>query len=92
MGQLRQRDNKRYRDDEDHIGRFLAERCVVAPDERAFAGTLHEYFAAYCQREELEPPSARKLGERLEARGFAREKDSATGRMRWIGIGIAPAL
>jgi P4 family phage/plasmid primase-like protien len=79
-----------YRTDEDDLGGFLRDRCVVAPDARV---TKHDLFEVYVEwakdAGERDPYSMRQLTGRLKDRGFAEGYvDRAKG---WHGLRLRTA-
>jgi putative DNA primase/helicase len=80
--------SKAYREDNDHIGEFLDDRCEVAPDAIAAAGEL---WAEYCQwvAGNQERPLGRKVfSARLETRGFRKQRLGHDRTWTWLGLRI----
>jgi putative DNA primase/helicase len=67
-----------YRQEEDHLGAFLDERCVLEgatePDK------LRDAYADYCRQIGERPVAANVLGKQLSRRGISRHKRSGTYR------------
>lgn len=78
-----------YRTSQDHIGRFLADICVV--DDYAYVTTtdLRAAYEAWCEEEGETPMNATALGRELTLRGFARgpQKGASRTRVR-LGLGL----
>ncbi len=77
-----------YREENDHIGEFLDERCEIAPDASIPAGDL---WYEYCQwaAGNQERPLARKVfSARLEARGFRKQRLGHNRTWTWLGLRI----
>lgn len=79
-----------YRDEEDVLGGFLAEECVVNPDNRelkARAGQLYDRFKAWTERSGETAISQKRFGAAMTERGHERYTDNGT----WYrGIGLRP--
>jgi putative DNA primase/helicase len=75
-----------YRDVSDAIGRFLADRCVLAPTARVRSSVLHGEWARWCQAEGEESGTNKAFTTALQNRGFdtAHTKHGAV----WRGIGL----
>lgn len=73
-----------YFDDEDHVGQWFAERCVMHTDATSASRDLFADWSAWAQRTGTGPGSAREFGERLGERGL---QPVRTARNRgWRGI------
>jgi putative DNA primase/helicase len=71
-----------YRDEQDLLGGFLAECCLIHHDHRCRAGELYRRFLGWCETNNeakgSEVPSQRKVGEALTERGFERYTNNGT--------------
>lgn len=76
-----------YRAEEDILGAFLAERCIVGSRAEAEAGALREAFDAFCTELGERPMPGNLLGKQLVGRGFHAEK-STGGRRMYRGVGL----
>lgn len=77
-----------YREEMDRLSDFIAESCVVGPETRAPASELYEVYKIWAQLSGEEPMSQTKFGRQLSDRGFVAERDTNSGRMNRLGIGI----
>lgn len=78
---------KEYREDQDLIGRFLAERCDVGPHEFDTAKRIYENFRRWCEEQGEKAWSQKAVGMRLQERGFVAER---TARERtWRGVAVS---
>jgi P4 family phage/plasmid primase-like protien len=78
----------RYREGEDHLAGFLAERCTLMPGEdrvRVKANTLFEAYKKHAEHAGETPISLRSFGERITAMGV--EKKTSNG-VWYLGIGL----
>jgi putative DNA primase/helicase len=67
-----------YRNEQDVLGAFLAECCLVGPDYRCRAGKLYGQFREWHERSgESNPMSQRRFGEAMTEREF--ERDTSDG-------------
>lgn len=77
---------ERYRKDEDLLGRFLEECCIVdAPDVRLLGSALYERFKTWSEAEGIRnPPAHAGFSKKLAERGMMRVK--SRGLPYWLGI------
>ena len=73
-----------YRRENDTLGDFIEEKCVIDPDESLEAGLLYETFTTWCEANGEEPLSQKSFGTQLHERGFQPIKQK--GRRRWAGL------
>jgi P4 family phage/plasmid primase-like protien len=74
-----------YRSDQDVLGRFVEECCIVGANFSAGAGDLHRRLKVWTAENSEREMSATELGRRLSDRGFVRIKSN---RVTWRGIGL----
>lgn len=78
---------KEYRDDQDMLGRFIAERCDVGEGEWDSSKRIYESFRRWCEEQGERAWTAKTVGMRLAERGFTQER---TARERtWKGLAVA---
>jgi P4 family phage/plasmid primase-like protien len=72
-----------YRQDEDHIGQFLAE--CTAPDSKGvvLASGLRSRYEEWCAAQGEQSWNAKRVGKQLTARGYRSTKN---GTARWRGL------
>jgi putative DNA primase/helicase len=75
-----------YREEEDVLGAFIAERCNVGEELSCEASELRESYEAFSRELGEKPQGASALGRALVKRGFTTERTRLGGRYR----GIAP--
>jgi putative DNA primase/helicase len=75
-----------YRQDEDVLGAFLAERCTLGGD--AAVSDLYEAYEAYCKDLGERPMTKNRLGRRLRKRGVS--DDKLAGIRTYLGISLRP--
>lgn len=78
-----------YRQDQDVVGRFLAEACELEPHFSETADRLYRAYRGWCEAQGERPWSAKALGMRLSERGL-RSTRTAKARV-WQGIHVASA-
>jgi putative DNA primase/helicase len=80
-----------YRADEDHLGEFLSECCILGDGGAVGSGELQRAYLAWCSARGETPGSSTAMAERLESSGCSR---SRTNKARgWAGIAlIAPSI
>jgi putative DNA primase/helicase len=74
-----------YRQDEDHLGRFLTDCCTLGPGRYAMAADLRSRYEQWCKDEGEQPLAPKVVGTELRARGIEK---APSGTHRWLGIGI----
>jgi P4 family phage/plasmid primase-like protien len=77
-----------YRADQDDIGRFVEECCIVHPDTYCPARELRNTYEKWCEENGERPASTKKVGARLTERGFLRERRGRANTWVWLGIGL----
>ena len=75
---------KRYRYEEDHIGRFIADCCVVDRSLTVLAAALGAEYSRWCEANGEADLGPRTLGLALGARGF--EQFRPGGQRGWKGL------
>ena len=73
-----------YREENDWIGNFLAERCELDPTSTEQAGALYEHYRAYCDELGEYKRSNTDFKRALISRGIAWKK-TAKGNL-WLGL------
>lgn len=76
------RATREYREDEDTLGAFLAERCILGEGEVVTAD-LREAYEGFCGELGERPLGPRVLGKQLARRGVQR---GGTGRKHYVGV------
>jgi putative DNA primase/helicase len=77
-----------YRADSDHVGRFLAECCVVDDAHWVTAEDLRNAYEPWCRDNGEQPWSAKALGAELTSRGFVRARCGTGNRWGWRRFGL----
>ncbi|MDX2705666.1 phage/plasmid primase, P4 family [Streptomyces sp. PA03-6a] len=80
-----------YAANEDHIGRFLEEECVLQPGARAEQGPLYEAYTKWCLNETQDPAGPRAFSGRVRQElGIASAADmiKTNGRKFYPGVGL----
>ncbi len=76
-----------YRSEQDILGEFIQECCLVHREARTRAGAIYQAYQAWCKRTGEQETSKSMFGRSLEERGFT--SDRGTGGVRlWLGIGV----
>lgn len=78
----------RFRAEQDVMGGFIAERCVVRDDMRVSAAALYGDYSTWCAEHGQYAMSETVFSTTLEERGFEKRRSEATGARRWFGIGL----
>jgi putative DNA primase/helicase len=77
---------KEYFDGEDAIGRWLDERCEVAPEALAITAHLFTDFRKWAEASGEYVGTAKRLAQDLIKRGFERWREPASRRMGFRGL------
>jgi putative DNA primase/helicase len=75
-----------WRADENEVGRFIDECCVVADFAKVQAGALYEAYRKWAQQQGDDVLTQNAFGRRLTGLGHQQQRSRAT--RGWIGIGI----
>ena len=76
---------KQYRDSQDLVGSFLAERCVTGADHSIKASQLYAAFKLWCEAAGERPCSRDRLGDAMTERGMERYTSNGT---RYRGVAL----
>lgn len=66
-----------YREDQDHFGAFLKDRCFIGPSEKATISELKISYENFCKSLGEMPRSSRSLIRYLKEKGFAEARTSS---------------
>ena len=80
-----------YFDDEDALGRWMAEACDVGPARTELTATLYGAWKIWAEAAGEYPGSIRRFSESLAARGFEKWREPTSTRMGFRGIALKPA-
>ncbi|MFJ5220726.1 phage/plasmid primase, P4 family [Streptomyces sp. NPDC088354] len=83
-----------YAANEDHIGRFLQEECVLQPQLRTEQTTLNDAYVKWCANEAQAPAGPRAFSARVRQElriASASDMIRANGRKFYPGIGLQAA-
>jgi putative DNA primase/helicase len=78
-----------YRKDNDSVGQWIEDVCIVHKDRKSSMTELYESYEAWCDKNGLKAISNSSLGKDLNRRGFQGIKERA-GNAR-LGIGLQEA-
>jgi len=76
-----------YRDEQDVLGQWIAERCVIGDGYRAKSSDLYADYVEWADAAKEHVAKQRAVGTALTERGFALEKGTGGARFR-SGIGL----
>jgi putative DNA primase/helicase len=76
-----------YRAEQDVLGAFFADRCILDPAAKAKASDLYREYVAWAEETRERPLAQRDFGLRLADRGLANRK-GGKGTRWWHGIGL----
>jgi putative DNA primase/helicase len=75
-----------YFTDEDILGRWLEERCLIGPMHKATIRELFEDWKQWCLRNGEQPGSTKWFSQNLETRDYARERSAKTRSFKGIAL------
>jgi putative DNA primase/helicase len=75
-----------YREEEDVVGTFLAEKCVRGPSYKVKAGELYAAFKDWAEGAGERSMSQREFGLVMTQRGFERQESSG---LWYLGVGLS---
>ena len=76
-----------YREEQDVLAHFLAERCQTAPNYVARAADLYKNYSEWAEANGEKPISNTAFGLQLKERGFRADRGTAGVRV-WLGIDL----
>jgi P4 family phage/plasmid primase-like protien len=79
-----------YFEDEDAVGRWIAERCELVPTGHATTAGLFYDWQDWCYRLGEDAGSQKSFSQLLKNRGFRRWREPGTRRMGFRGIVLRP--
>jgi putative DNA primase/helicase len=77
-----------YREEEDVLGAFLEERCIMGGGHWVFSGALYRAYGSWCESNGEKPISQKALAAKLGERGCESDRKGHGGRRVWRGIGL----
>jgi putative DNA primase/helicase len=72
-----------YRESQDVLGMFLAERCIIAQGREVNASQLYTAYRYFVETSAEVPVTQRRFGEAMTERGFARKHSGGT---KYVGL------
>ena len=78
----------KYRETQDHLGRFIAAKCVVAAARSITSRDLRQAYESWCQEEGEKPWTAKAVGAELSRRGCDSVKMGKGNVRTWIGLDL----
>ncbi len=76
---------KEYQKDEDIIGHFFDDRCLLNPENHVRAGDIYKEYEEWCKNNGHKPMSGTRFGVRMKER-FKRERKGSS--IVYYGIGL----
>ena len=77
-----------WRSSEDHLGRFLTDRCVLDGRYRVTAVALREEYEKWCAENAEQPWTAQGFGRALTGRGLDKKRAGEAKKWTWLGVGL----
>jgi putative DNA primase/helicase len=79
-----------YLAEHDPVGNFLIECCIAAPGKKVGATDLYGAYVTWANTNGTPPCGHRRFGDRLTKEGYAKDRDSITGRVFRLGVVLSP--
>ncbi len=77
-----------YKEDQDLIGAWLADCCLVSNQKEASSTTLYSSYKFWCEKNGLRNSNSRVFSRRLTERGFTCRKSNS--QQLWAGVDVIP--
>jgi putative DNA primase/helicase len=78
-----------YREESDHLGEFVEDCCAVESGATVASGVLWQEYKRWTIVNKEVPLSRQTFSERLEKRGFRRDRCGHGGTHTWVGLRLA---
>jgi len=75
-----------YRDEMDHIGKFIADHCEVKPRATVEVGKLYIAYQAWCAQQGEDPLRKNQFGSTMRERGYAQKQLGQNRQRAWVGL------
>jgi putative DNA primase/helicase len=75
-----------YRAENDPVGRFISEWCILHPAARTSSAELFACYQSWCEESGEKPIDQRRFAQRLEAQGCSKVKIGHASARGWEGI------
>jgi putative DNA primase/helicase len=75
-----------YRSTQDILGQFLADGYIQDIQGRILATTLYEDYQTWCTENGMRAATKQRLTERMQERGFTKERIGKARAWAWVGI------
>jgi putative DNA primase/helicase len=79
-----------YREENDHIGEFLGDCCLVAPDAFVSAAALWDSYLFWATNNQDRPVDRTVFSNRLEGKGFRKKRAGHERTWTWFGLSLKP--
>lgn len=80
-----------YREESDHIGEFIEDRCAVRSGAHVTSAALWKAYQDWATWNEEVLLPRQTFGERLKRRGFQQDRTGHGGQRMWAGISLLPS-
>lgn len=77
-----------YRHNEDHVGRFIAERCQLGEDRSVSSSALRNAYELWCLAGGEKAWSAQAFGRHLNRQGFESTRAGPERTRTWTGLDL----
>lgn len=77
-----------YRDEMDHVGKFVKETCEVKPRANIEVSTLYMIYQAWCTKQGEDPLRKNVFGTTMRERGFVQTQVGQNRTRSWVGLRV----
>lgn len=83
-------DTKQYKVDEDTLGRFIEDCCVIDKGAKVKSGDLYKAYTEWCYANGDQPMGSRTFGGKIEDRDLKRHRENSWRGFLGIGLSSIP--
>ncbi len=80
-----------YREEMDHVGKFIAEACEVKPRATIEVAKLYPTYQAWCTKQGEDPLPRNVFGTTMRDRRFVQKQVGQTRTRFWVGLRVYPS-
>jgi len=76
-----------YRDDQDEIGEFVKEMCVINSVCKIYTAELYKDYIEWSNKNNINPLGLRRFNGKVEEKGFVKNRGTGN-KLEWHGLGL----
>lgn len=78
---------KNYRDDQDEIGEFIQEYCVIYSTCKIYTSEIYNQYLEWSKQNNVIPLGVRRFNGKIEEKGFIKNRGTGN-KLEWLGLGL----